>query len=228
MSRWRSSKRSGSSSSMWPATMPPRRSPPNPGAGRDRKVEPTERNPPGRRDRARVEDLELGQDHPLTLPAGLAAAPAGGAQMNGRSSFAEGGGEVDDLLVIGRRRLDEVGQRTGPGDDAVPPRRRPCRRARWPPRPPGPPRPAHAVAPPSSGSWLSSSAATNSSLIASKLAGPPSGERGAGRGEGGDDLVDARLVVRRRRTARRRRARTGSPRSPARRAGRRSCRRPTP
>ena len=39
------------------------------GRGEHGEVEPSERNPPSGSDRPRVEDLDLGQDHAVTLPA---------------------------------------------------------------------------------------------------------------------------------------------------------------
>ncbi len=42
--------------------------PAEPGRRRHRQVAAAEGHPPSRRDRARVEDLELGQDHRVTLP----------------------------------------------------------------------------------------------------------------------------------------------------------------
>ena len=80
---------------MWPATMPPSRIPPKPGAGSTGSVQPTERDPPGRRDRPRVEDLQLGQDHRATLPAQARRIRRTGG--GGRGA----GGLLDHDVVVG-------------------------------------------------------------------------------------------------------------------------------
>ena len=52
--------------------------------GVDREVEATEGHPPGRRDRARVEHLELGQDHPATVLLGLLVRRTGAGRRGAR------------------------------------------------------------------------------------------------------------------------------------------------
>ena len=87
-----------------------------------RKVRPPERHPPGRRDRPRVEHLQLGQDHRLRL---LDASDV-------RTQFgADGGGELHDVLRVGVRA-----SRPGRPARRLAPRRRPtspgrCRTGRW-------------------------------------------------------------------------------------------------
>ena len=174
-----------------------------------REVRPPERHPAGRRDRPRVEHLQLGQDHRLRL---LSASDVRDAARSGRRWRAP-------RCAPGRRSASRRGR---PARRRARPRRPTsrdrCRTARWRRRRRGRPRRSARVAPLSSGSLLQLVGGHEQLAHRLEARRPADGEGGAGRGEGGHDLVDPLLVDRVRRTARRRRGRTGWCRRSARRA----------
>ena len=132
VSRSRSGTRSGSISAMLAATMPPSRMPPKPGGGSVGQVHLAQRHPPGGRDRARVEDLQLGHDHPITLTGARSLPSVGprlfaiagtsaivrrsdvlaeqGAQVGGRSSMIE-------IVAPRRPRASDLQAPRAAGDD---------------------------------------------------------------------------------------------------------------
>ena len=182
--RCRSSKRSGSSSSMWPATMPPEQQPAEAGRRGDGQVRAPERHPPRRRDGPRVEHLQLGQDHRLRLL---------GFRCTGRSSertaVASSTMCSGSAFGVSTRSASAPARATTPShqpgsvpNGALAPAaaRAPATMAR--------------VAPLSSGSLLQLVGRHEQLAHRLEARRPADGEGGAGRGEGGHDLVDPLLV----------------------------------